>query len=190
MSACLSNASWSGPTGLRRRDRRRAASKLPPSARCRLTRCTSRSVCTRSSGRAPSTARAAAAARRAGRPSRRGSACCASSSARSLLAHGARQDRLAVARARTRRQRALDFAECARAELRVLGDRLLLLRGADLDLRLQRAAVEERLQRCRRRGSTTGLSRFLQHEELARDAVTPAVSVMRGSRAAFASSMR
>ena len=50
------------------------------------------------------------------------------------------QDRLALVQREAGRQRVLHLAERARADAPVLGHRLLLLRRADLDLRLQRAA--------------------------------------------------
>src|SRR6187399_1793563 len=57
---------------------------------------------------------------------------------------GARQDRLALDGRECRGQRVLDVAEGARADASVLGDGDLLLGRADLDIRLEREAVEDR----------------------------------------------
>src|SRR4051794_27875548 len=54
------------------------------------------------------------------------------------------EDRFAIVERRAGRQRAFHFTEGTRADAAIVGDRLLLLGGADLDLRLQLAAEEER----------------------------------------------
>ena len=80
-----------------------------------------------------------------------------------------RQDLLALARGDLRGQRVLDFAERAQADRRIRGDRLLLLGGPDLDLRLERAALVDRARAgwrrsstpdCRGPGARTGRSRW------------------------------
>ena len=89
----------------------------------------------------------------------------ASSSARSFSRTARIEDLLALAGGATRGERALDLAEHARADLAVVGDRRLLLRGAHLHLRLQLAAEEERLHQSRAEAADRVVA-ALQHEEL------------------------
>ena len=66
----------------------------------------------------------------------------------------AREKRLPVVRGEFGGQRALDFRERLRGDAAVIGDRELLLGGADIDLRLERVAVEERRDASMRRSTT------------------------------------
>ena len=60
-----------------------------------------------------------------------------------------RQNLFAVAGGDLGGERALDFAEGAQADRGILGDRLLLFGGADIDLRLERAALVNRREQAR-----------------------------------------
>ena len=79
-----------------------------------------------------------------------------------------RQDLLALARGDLGGQRAFHFAKGAQSHRGILGDRLFLLGGANLDLRLERAAPEERREQA---GADVPhrIVVILQHEQLARD---------------------
>ena len=85
-----------------------------------------------------------------------------------MSASDLRQDLLALARGDLGGQGAFHFAEGAQAHGGVLGDRLFLLGGPNLDLRLERAASEDRREQA---GADVPdrIVVILQHEQLARD---------------------
>src|SRR5262245_30170191 len=80
-----------------------------------------------------------------------------------------RKDGLTILEREAARERVLDLAEGACADPAVFGERLLLLGGADLDLRLELAAeIERRSERGAR--APHRVVTVLEHEEVARDA--------------------
>src|SRR5688500_11692730 len=89
-----------------------------------------------------------------------------------VAGHRLAQDDLTPVQRKGAGQRIFDLAEGARADARILRKRLLLLRGADLDLRLQLPAEEERRGE-RGTGAPHRDVTVLEDEELARDAGHP-----------------
>ena len=109
----------------------------------------------------------AATARRSTEPTRYW--ICTSSSARALSTDVRAQDGVAIAQRVLGSQRVLHFSERALRGTRVGRHGLLLFRGADVDLRAQRAALVDRRNQVGAEAEGR-IAPFLQHEHIARNA--------------------
>ncbi len=173
-----------------RRRGRGLGSKLPPSARCRFTRCTRCSACVRMSAALVvfSASCRSVTKRRSVLPTL--NCVCTISSARWLCDCVSARISLPVARGDLRRQCVFDFAERAQADRGVGGDGLFLLDRPDLDLGLERAAFVDRARAGWHRSSTPGCLWSWSTNSSLEMLLTPVVSEIVGSRAALASPTR